>query len=94
MKRILALFLIAMFLVSVAGCAPKSEYDKLLVEKGQVQKKCNDLSSTKVRLEGQLVSKEKQLARAAEALRQANAKVSDLEKELAKQVGKIKKLEN
>jgi len=94
MKRIVALFLVAMFLVSVAGCTPKSAYDKLLAENGKVQKKYNDLSSTKVHLEKQLVSKEKELKSAKESLRQANAKVNTLEKELAKQTARIKKLES
>jgi len=88
MKKVAALFLLAVFLVSVAGCTPKSEYDKLLIEKGKIQKKCNDLSSVKVRLENQLSSKEKDLKEVRQALKQANANVSRLEKELAEQASK------
>ena len=93
MKRILALFLVAMFLISVAGCTPKSAYDKLLVEKEKVQKKCNELSSTKVRLEKQVASKEKELKSVKETLRKSKANASALEKQLAKQTERIKKLE-
>ena len=65
MKRVLVLCLIAAFLVSVSGCAAKSEYDKLLAEKAAVQSKCNELSSAKVHLESQLTAKQKEIKKKA-----------------------------
>jgi len=85
MKKIFALMLVAVFLVSVAGCTPKSEYDKLLIEKEKVEKKCNDLSSAKVRLEKMVSSREKELKSLKETLKQTKAKVSVLEKKMNKQ---------
>ncbi|MGB2706148.1 MAG: hypothetical protein WBC74_04775 [Candidatus Omnitrophota bacterium] len=93
MKRVLALFLVALFLVSVAGCAPKSEYDKLLSEKSAIQKKCDELSSHKVRLENLVASKEKETKKLGEDLKKARTRANALEKELAKQKAKIKSLE-
>ena len=84
MKRALALFLVALFLVSVAGCTPKSEYDKLLVEKASVQKKCDELSSVKVNLEGQLTAKQKEIRKLSDELKQAEAKLNEVTKELKK----------
>jgi len=80
MKRVLILCLIAVFLISAAGCARKSDYDKLLAEKASVQKKCNDLSSAKVHRETQLAAKEKEARKLSSELKTTRTKLNGLTK--------------
>ncbi len=93
MKKVFILFLIGTFLISVAGCTAKTDYDVLLDEKAAVQKKCNDLSSERERLKGQITSHQKQIKTLQEQLKKRADQASVLERELAKAKVKIKELQ-
>ena len=93
MKRLLALFLAVSFVISVAGCTPKSDYDKLLEEKAAIQRKCDTLSSQKVHAESKLSAQEKQIISMVKELKDTREKTRDMKKELVKAKAKIQALE-
>jgi len=90
MKRIVVLFLIAAFIISVSGCAAKSEYDKLLDEKASVQKKCDDLLSKNVQLRLTISTRGMEIKDLKSELKSREAEVRDLRKDLTKVNAKIK----
>ena len=92
MKRIMALFLVMVFLVSVVGCAPKSEYDKLRDAKTALEKKSEKLSSQAADLKTDLTAQQKAVASLEGELKRANAKVTSLANELKKANAKIGEL--
>lgn len=83
MKRILALFLIATFLVSASGCASKTEYDRLIDQKAAVEKKVQTLAVEKENLRQTIASRDMQIKDLANKLKSAEAKVRSIEAELA-----------
>ena len=84
MKKVLVLFLIAAFLTTVSGCTPKSEYDKLLDEKAGIAKKCKELSSDRTQLNQTISARQMEIKDLRNDLRNANAKIKNLQRGLAK----------
>lgn len=84
MKRALILFLVAAFLISVWGCTPKSEYQKLLDEKTAVERKCSDLTAKNTSLNDEITARKNESKALGVELRKAQATVKNLEKELTK----------
>ena len=93
MKKVLILFVAALLVRSAAGCAQKSKFDKLLDEKAAAEKKCVQLSSETERLKNDATDRQKMISSLQTQLKTANAKVRDLEHELAKTKSEIKALE-
>ena len=93
MKKVLILFLAGAFLFSLAGCTPKSEYDKLLDEKAAVQRKLDDMSSKKVNLDTEVAARKKEIKELKTQVSTLNTKSSSLEKQLASANAKIKSLQ-
>ena len=93
MKRAVALFMCVVFLLSVSGCTPKSEYDKLMDEKAAIEKKCNDITSAKARMADEIAAQKKEIAELKDSLSKASASAKDLERELLRATANTKKLE-
>ena len=93
MKRIVGLVLIAVFIIAVSGCAPKSEYDKLMAEKSRLDVKYNELSTAKVKIDAEIVGKLKDIKTLKDDLGKANGTINDLKRELGKANARVKSLE-
>jgi len=106
MKKVLILFLVVSLVISVAGCARKSDYEKLLDEKAAVEKKCNELTSEKERLKSETAARQAKIKtledtsrktkasvqKVTKDLNAAKAEIADLQAELAKAKAKAKGL--
>ncbi len=84
MRRILALALITVFILSVAGCASKTEYDKLIEQKAAVEKKILTLSADVDTHKKTIAARDMELRDLRSSLRAAEAKARSLEAEVAK----------
>ena len=84
MKKALILFLIATFLISISGCASRTEYDKLVDEKTALEEKTEELSLKETELRDEISSRQKEIKSLRDELRGAKRKIRSLEKELTK----------
>ncbi|NQU95798.1 MAG: hypothetical protein HQ549_06220 [Candidatus Omnitrophica bacterium] len=84
MRRILALVLIAVFMLSIAGCASKTEYDKLIDQKAAVEKKVLDLSADIDTHKKTIAARDMELRDLRSSLKAAEAKANSLAAEVAK----------
>ena len=84
MRRVLALVLITVFVLSVAGCASKTEYDKLVDQKAAVEKKVSDLSADIVTHKKTIAARDMELKDLRNSLKAAEIKARNLEAEAAK----------
>ena len=84
MRRILALVLITVFILSAAGCASKTEYDKLIDQKAAVEKKVLALTADINASRKTIVARDMELRDLRSSLKAAEAKVKSLEEQVAK----------
>ena len=84
MKKALILFLVAAFLISISGCASRTEYDKLVDEKTALEKKTEKLSSKEIELKDEISSRQKEIRGLRDELREAKREIRSLERELTK----------
>lgn len=92
MKRVMVLFLVMAFMVSLAGCAPKSKYDKLLVEKVSLEKKCEQFSTERTALRTEIGDRKKEIGNLSGQLREARAQIRKLDAELVKSKQQLENL--
>ena len=93
MKRVLVLLLLGVFIVTMAGCAKKSEFDKLMDAKNAIQKKCDTLAADRVHLNKKIADKEKTEKTLQDKLKMADSRIKNLEGQLAKANSRISELE-
>ena len=79
MKRILVLFLVTALLISVWGCTPKSEYEKLMDQKTAVEKKLDATAAEKVDLQKTIGAGQMEIKDLRKQVSDAQVKVKDLE---------------
>ena len=84
MKKVLALFLVCAFLVTVSGCTTKSEYDKLMDKKNAAEKRTEQIATEKADLAKTIQSRERELKDLRNQLKDMTARAQDLERQLAK----------
>ena len=89
MKRILVLFLITTFLVSMLGCVAKTAHEKLLEEKTAVQKTCEGLLAKEKELRAEISDRQSDIRNLRTDLKKAKAEIKDLDMELAKSKAEI-----
>lgn len=93
MKRAFILLVAISFLITAAGCAPKSKYEKLLNEKIALEKKCEQVTTERERLKEEVAGRQGEIADLSGQLRETKAKVRSLDDELTKAKEILKKLE-
>ena len=94
MRRLFVLILLATFLVSVAGCAPKSEYDKLLEQKAGLEKQVEAISAESSDLKAKITAREMEIRDLKNALKVEKAKTQRLERELVSLRGELTALKS
>ena len=82
MKRIAALFLIAIFAVSLAGCVAKTEYEKLREEKSAVEKRLEDIAQREAELKSEIAARKQEIGSLREELKETNARNRELEEKI------------
>ena len=87
MKRILTLFLIITFLISISGCVAKTKHEKLLEEKLTVEKKCEELSAKEKELRVEISARQNDIRNLRAELKKAKTEIRDLDMELSKAKG-------
>jgi len=92
MKRILSLLLIAVMLFTFAGCAPKSEYEKVLAQKTSLEKKNAAITLEGTRLKKRIEVLLKDVKTLKASLKTAESNANALKRELDKAKAQLKKL--
>ncbi len=88
MKRVLILFLVAAFLISVWGCVAKTKYDGLLEEKAALEKKSEELSAKETELRSEITTRQKDIRGLRMELKQAKTSIRSLERKIAEEKAK------
>ena len=84
MKKVVSLFLAVAFLVSVSGCVGRTEYDRLVSEKTDLEKKSEELSLKETELKNEISSRREEIKTLRSELRDAKRKIQSLEREMTK----------
>ncbi len=90
MKKVLSLLVLVAFIITIWGCTPKSEYDKLLDQKDAIQKKCTALSAEIAGYKKTIAAREMEIKDLKSELKLAKAKIKSLERKLERLKSAVK----
>lgn len=89
MKKTLCLILLVAIMFSFAGCAKKSQYEKLMDEKNLLDKKNASLTDASAKLNQKIIALQKEIQDLNVSLKKASAEKRILQKELAEAKAQI-----
>lgn len=89
MKRILALVIIVILLISIPGCVAKSEHARLLKEKVGVEKSYEELLAKEKDLRTEIAARQEDIRDLRVDLKKAKTKIRNLDVQLAESKAEV-----